>query len=120
MSTLQVIRGDSAEWEFAVLKADGTVQPLTGETVALRWMAKAKADDLDSAAKLTATTANGKCVITDATGGLCEVRLSPADTDTLVPGVLLWDLQIRDAAGKVWTVADGKLLVVADISRTVP
>ena len=116
---LEMKRGDSHEWEFAVKKADGAVQPITGAS--LRWTAKSRVDDLDAAAVLTATTANGKAVITDGAGGLCEVRLVPADTDTLsVPLTLLWDLQVRDASGNVRTVAEGKLLISADVSRTVP
>src|SRR3989304_1822511 len=100
MNTLTIYRGDSAEWEFAVLKADGTVQDITGAT--LRWMAKARVDDLDAAAKIIATTANAKCVLTTPLAGLCEVRLVPSDTDTLALGTYLWDLQIRDSTSKVW------------------
>jgi hypothetical protein len=118
---LELHRGDSAEWEFPVLKADGTAQDITG--CSFRFTVKGRVDDLDDDAVISATTANGKCVITNAAAGLMEVRLVPADTDALAvypPTVLLWDLQVRDAASKVWTVASGKLLVRPDISRTAP
>lgn len=52
----------------------------------------------------------------DATKGRAVVHLLAADTRFLVPGVYGYDVQLKTAANKVYTVARGRLYLTGDIT----
>lgn len=118
MSDLHVKRGDSIVLAVGpVLKADGSVQDITGHS--LRFTAKNRITDTDGVAPITGTTAGGQIVITDGPGGLARVTIPAAQTDGFTTDrVLLWDLQISDPSGVVKTLDSGKLIVTRDVTRT--
>jgi hypothetical protein len=117
---LEATRGDTWYWEFQVLQSDrSTPQDITGAQ--FRFTAKVNLADDDSAAVIVGTTASGACQVTNATSGIVTVKLPPIDTAAVTaPGTYQYDLQARDGAGDVWTVAQGRLKVYEDVSRTTP
>ena len=114
---LTMFRGDSAAWDFAAT-LNGAVVDLTGASV--RFTAKNRPDDADVDAVISKTVGAG-ITLTNASSGLLRVKLAPSDTSGFGGArTLVWDLQARDAAGDVHTLAGGTLRVQPDISRTVP
>jgi hypothetical protein len=118
MTNLYAFRGDDILWEFTIRDADEQVLDITD--CDFRFMAKSWPTHADVDAVLVATTDDGGCTITDAPGGVMQVRFAAVDTDALELGALTWDLQITDNALRVWTVGYGTLRIKGDISRTVP
>jgi len=117
MTTLRLVRGDTLALDLAVLKPDGTPQPISGSTI--RFTAKARHSDLDAAAILAGSTVDGKVVITDAPGGLAEVTIPAAETAPVAPQSLYWDVQIT--AGTITRTLDSGLLIIEpDVTITTP
>lgn len=113
---LRAVRGATFVEPLTITNRDGTPTNLTG--AALRWMAKARIDDADVAAKLTATSAGGTIVIVDAPTGSVRFAIPAATMDTLTPGRYAWTLEVY-LGGTVTRYPDGfqggpgKLLVAA-------
>lgn len=118
MSDLRVKRGDTINLAVGpVLKADKSVQDITGHT--LRFTAKNRLDDLDGAAVLSGSTADGRITITDGPGGLAEVAIPGSTTSGFTAArTLHWDLQISDPGGRVRTLDFGRLIVTRDVTLT--
>lgn len=118
MSDLRVKRGDTIRLAVGpVMKADGTVQNITGHT--LRFTAKDRLADLDAAAILSGSTIDARIVITNGAAGLAEVSIPAALTAGFTSDrVLHWDLQIADPGGVTKTLDSGKLIVERDVTRT--
>jgi hypothetical protein len=117
MSALTMKRGDTPVWRFTVVDADGAAVNLTGYSA--RFTVKRNVNHDDTDAFLTKTIGSG-ITVTNAAGGLLEVRLAAADTEDLVRDTtLVWDLQIA-AGANVYTVDSGTLAVALDVSITVP
>lgn len=112
MSDLRVRRGDTIPLQVGpILKADGTVQDISGYTIT--FTAKNRLDDLDAAAIITQAG-----VVTNGPAGLALVTIPPAATSSFTTDrVLHWDVQIRDGAGATKTVDSGKLIVERDVTR---
>jgi len=84
---------------------------------AVRCTAKRNRNDPDSAAVWTKTIGNGVTVA----GSTVTVAISPGDTNTLKRyTVLEVDVQVTPVGGDPITVADFRVQVVQDISRTAP
>jgi hypothetical protein len=110
---LDLIRGDTGEWDLTV-ERNGAAVDITGITA--RFMVKRSIDDANADALASLTVGNGITLTAPLTGDL-RVTL-PAATSALFPvTTLAWDLEITDGTGHVSTVAMGPLLVVADVSR---
>ena len=114
---LRAVKGATFAEPLVITDRDGTPTNLTG--AALRWMAKERIDDLDAAAKLTATSAGGTIVIVDAPTGSIRFAIPAATMDALTAGkVLAWTLEVS-LGGTVTRYPDafqggpGKLLVAA-------
>ncbi len=104
-------RGDSATFGVSVLDTAKVPVNITGATV--RFTAKYRVSDLDSAALIQRVG-----VITNATLGQAEIRLLPADTSALTGTTTLhYDVELTDATAKVQTISAGLLLVKADVRR---
>lgn len=113
-----VYRGDNNDLDLAVTKSGNPVN-LTGAT--LRFTAKLDKADPDADAVIAkVSTDSSQIEITDAVNGLATVHILPADTFDLEDvSVLFYDAQVVDGTGAVYTLAEGKIKVILDVTRTV-
>jgi len=116
ITTLEMSRGDSRRWNFAATQ-NGAVYSLAGAS--LWFTAKKRITELDAVAVFQKTLGTG-ITVTDAANGLGYIELSPSDTSGLSAAKwnLEFDLQCRDSAGKIYTLAFGKLTVYPDVTIT--
>lgn len=111
-------RGDTYTFSLAVTQA-GSAFNLTGGSV--RMTAKWAYTDADVAAVFTRTIGSGISIVS-ASGGLTTVTIAPANTSSL-PGNLVnlvYDIQVTDASDNIYTIVDGILTVLPDVSITTP
>jgi hypothetical protein len=122
VTRLATYRGDNESFTVTVRDPAGAVVALTGAT--LRFTAKYRPSDVDADAIITKVTGAGITHDADQVGagkGKATIAFVPSDTATLAaPIVLVWDVQLRDAATLVQTVAGGSIRIRADVSRTAP
>jgi len=117
MSVLELYRGDDRTAAVAIMDLAGVPLDLTG--TALQFTVKRRVADPDDDAVIVKTIGAG-ITITDEAAGEAEVVFDAADTDTLPTGPhYRWDIQVIDDTGKVRTVAAGRFVIRADITRTV-
>lgn len=119
MSTnrIEMIRGDTKVLTITVTR-DGQPYDLTGHTL---WLtAKRTPTDADSAAVFQLSTTAGGITITNAAGGVARAEIAPTHTESLpaVVNRLVYDVQIADGTGGVYTVASGELVVRPDVTIT--
>jgi hypothetical protein len=115
--TFTVFRGDDRVLTVeALAPGGGGAQDLTGWS--LWFTGKLAVADADGAAIFQYTIGSG-IAVTNAAGGLATIAIDGDDTAVLTADTSLWcDLQGKDAAGKIATLATGKLNVVAEVTRT--
>lgn len=123
-SNLYIVRGDSKTLNRQAM-VNGVAVDITGGT--LRMTAKRRYADQDSDAVFTKTIGNG-ITITNPAQGLFTVAIVPADTRTVsgldenndseVPILLVYDLQLKDVNGSIYTGQRGQLTVLPDVSVT--
>lgn len=116
MSILYVTRGDDEIYELTLRQANG--QPLNLTGAGLWFTVKRSHQETDAQAVVRKTIGQGITVV-DAAAGRADVRLLPADTAAL-PGqrlTLVWDCQVKDAAGLVSTADSGQLVVEPDVTQ---
>lgn len=106
-------RGDDASFTIVVLKADGvTPENITGAT--LWFTAKDRRPDADPG---VFQKTGASAVVVDGPNGIARIDIAAADTSSLTgPRTLYWDLQSK-VAGKVQTLAFGRLKVGVDVTR---
>jgi hypothetical protein len=99
-----------------------TPQDLTGAKV---WMTvKDRTSDLDSSAHIMKrnAAAGGSDseikILTPATNGQLEIYLVPADTENMNPGTYVYDVQVKLANDKVYTVVRSQITFKDDVTRT--
>ena len=116
-------RGDSKTLELTVTDGNGDAVNLTGAYI---WFTvKKRAKDVDSKAVITKATANvdgggdEQILITSGSLGLVEIYLVPADTEDLNPPDYKYqfDVQVKTAAGKVYTVARDTFQLLSDVTQ---
>lgn len=114
---ITIYRGDTVKLNMAVTSG-GSFYDLTGSTI---WFtAKNHFSDPDISAVFQKSTTGGGITITNAPNGLCQVTIDPADTSGEPPTkvMLVWDAQVKDAQGRIYTVASGNLIIVPDVTIT--
>jgi hypothetical protein len=116
MSTLEMTRGDQPTFFVGPVRdRDGAIVDITGTT--LWWTAKAHIRDEDEDALIAKTTADG-ISIPLGSDGLATITLERADTDSFPETtVLYWDLQEVDGIDVLQTLARGRIVVHADVTR---
>jgi hypothetical protein len=117
MSTdFTMTRGDTVNLA-AVVTQNGLPYPLTG--CQMWFTAKNYYTDPDASAVFQHTIGSGITII-DATKGWAQLVISPADTAPLPASktLLVWDLEIVDSSGNVFTAASGSILVTPDVTIT--
>lgn len=120
---LQMVKGDTPSFNLTITDAITTLAiDLTGSTI---WMtAKKEFADTDAAAVFQKSTTGGGITITDAVNGLAKVTLVNGDTN-LLEGFfrgrvnLKYDIQIKTAAGQIFTVARGMLEVFEEATEAI-
>jgi len=106
-------RGDSGRLDVTVTQSDGTAYDLTGCTLFLT--VKNSLTDADSAAVIRKeVTAHD-----DAEAG--ESHFDLLTTDNATAGTRFYDIQLKDADNKIFTLFGGIWKVLADVTvRTAP
>ncbi len=112
-----MVRGDTLKFTAAV-KLNGTPVNLTGATI---WMtAKWSPSDPDNLSVFQASTTTYGIVVTSAADGLFLVAIPPNITTPLPARKveLFYDIQMKNAATEVFTVAIGNLVILPDVTIT--
>ena len=115
--TLSVDRGDTLQFDF-VVNDNGT--PIDTTTWQELWFTvKRSPEDTDAVAILMLTRTGGGITPTGPTGAH-RGEILPAHTDGLPSYTqdFVWDLQGKDAAGRVYTLRKGPFVVNPDVTRT--
>jgi hypothetical protein len=106
-------RGDSGRLDVTVTQSDGAAYDLTGCTLFLT--AKNSLTDADSAAVIR------KEVTTHDAPESGESHFEILTTDNATAGVRFYDVQLKDADNKIFTLFGGIWKVLADVTvRTAP
>jgi hypothetical protein len=106
-------RGDSGRLDVSVKDADGTAYNLTGATLFLT--VKNALTDADSAAVIRKEVTSHS----NAAGGISHFDL--LTTDNATAGTRYYDVQIKGADNKVYTLFGGLWKVLSDVTtRTAP
>ena len=109
MSVLSIYRGDDRTLTITASAS------LTDSEVT--FTAKRSKRDADEDAVIQKTTGAGVEIGDPDT--TAEVTIDAADTMDLEPVALYWDVQVVDGTGSVRTVAAGRLVIKADVTRSV-
>lgn len=116
---LSCVRGDSTAWD-AVVTNNGSPVDLTGAKL---WMTAVRGAGGARIFQRTSLALGGIVIDPDqvANKGKATVKLDPTSTSSLAsePVTLYYDIQVRTAAGDVWTVSYGDLVVVPDVTTEV-
>lgn len=115
-TALEVIRGDDEILDLAFLNPSGGALNLTG-VLGIWFTAKRSSYDPDSRAIIHKALNQGVTIVSNI-GGTATVAIDAADTAGYEDDILLvWDAQIKDAAGKIRTAASGTLKITQDVTR---
>ena len=117
MTTLSMVRGDSAEFSVHLTEGDGSDLDLTGLDITFTVKEHRFLDDAD--ALLVKTVGDGITIVS-ASEGTLTIAIDPADTSELehLP-TYRWDVQVQ-SGGDVRTPLTGRLIISPDVTRTVP
>jgi hypothetical protein len=108
---LTMTRGDTEEFNLTISRF-GSLVNLTGAKI---WMTAKRAYTGSTVFMKTSEAGEG-IVVTDAPNGAAKVTLAVADTEVLPAETfeLIYDVQVKTAAGLVFTPIDGTLTVKPD------
>ena len=107
--------------DIAVLVTlDGT--PVSLVDCRLWWTVKRSIADPDTAAVISKTSAIAGGIVFGSGSGTATISLLGSDTTNLIgvgdsSATFFWDLQLKDAGGKIQTLDAGTLLLTADVTR---
>lgn len=118
---LRMDQGDTwiTKWQVKDYGLD-VPAPVDITSATIWFTAKADIDDVDASASFQKTSASG-ISITDATNGKFTVTVAASDTSGLTGFLyqekrLAYDLQVKTAAGQIFTVARGALVVKQQVT----
>lgn len=101
-----MVAGDDQYIEIHVVDEDGVVVNITNNDI--DWWLK-ESNDSTAALVHKTTTGGGGINISDGPGGIFQVHLEPADTDTLAPDKYFHGARIVDTALETSTVTVGHI-----------
>jgi len=104
MTNLTMYRGDDRELTISA------TEDLTGSTI--RFTARR----MDGTSEAVIEKASGDGIVLGDPATTAVVSIDTADTSSLRPTVLHWDIEVTDATDKIHTVADGTLTIKGDIT----
>lgn len=110
------IRGDSRTIQIQVYQSDGqTPFNLTGCEVFFTVNANSNnTADNDTSAVIAAKTLS----FSTPTNGLATIQLTNAMTQDIAPGTYYYDVQLKDASGNIYSLAQNTFTVIADVTRS--
>jgi hypothetical protein len=112
-----LFRGDSATLTVTVTRL-GVIEDLTGAKV--YFTAKADLADLDDDALMAYDTVAGGVTVSAPLTGVAVVTMSAADTALCpVDTPIFADVQVKTAAGEIFTAAFGQLIFRADVTQRI-
>lgn len=118
MTALSMFRGDTPSFS-TIVKSAGT--PVTLDDLSIRFTAKRKITDADSAAVISLTVGDGVTPDPIILGRVVVGPIPASATSSFTKETeLVWDLQLSDDVGGVETVDSGTLRVKLDVSRESP
>jgi hypothetical protein len=112
---------DNRDLMVTVTTDDGDPEDLTDASVWFTVKQKLSDTDTDALIQKKNTEAGGdptQITMTNPTGGQCEVHLVPADTEDMNPGTYHYDIQVKLASGKIYTVARDRITFKEDVTRS--
>jgi len=116
---LSCVRGDTTEWDLAVVK-DTVPIDLTGGKI---WMTALRARGGSQIFQRTTESGHGITIDPDqdANPGVAVIKLAIESTSGLASELttLYYDIQVKTAAGDVWTVNYGDLVVTPDATTEI-
>lgn len=118
----RVIRGDTIQIDYDLVDSAGVPIDLSDPDVKVWFTVKYWLRDQDAYALAAPTLANGGIVGRDVpTSGRVRVTVDSSVTQHIAEGTtkLYYDLQVKDAEGRVATVERGLFLVDPDVTRAV-
>ena len=123
MSDISMIRGDAGSFLGVATKITNISEPFDLTDCDIIFTAKDDIGDTDNQAVITCDTSDGSITIVDAVNGKFLVYVAPAKTDSMefvgTNKVLVYDVQVQDADGNVFTVDLGSLTITPDVTRRV-
>lgn len=114
---INITRGDTYVETWSVKQSDGTTNfDLTGGKM---WFTiKTNASVADGSATLQLSSpASGIVFSGTPTDGTATLTITAAQTAALVPQTYYYDIQVKNSAGAITTLASGTLTVDADITQ---
>lgn len=116
--TLVLIRGDTRVLTITCTAPASDPTWTLADAPTLRFTAKERVTDADSAAVFAYDLTDGITVTDDLTA---TITIAGADWPTTTcPGRLVWDLEGRDVSGEPTTLAGGTIVVTGDVTRDAP
>lgn len=113
---IEIIRGDDKTRNITVTTPDGTPVDLS-EAQQITFTAKRRMTDSDDDAVIRKSLGDG-IEVDDETSNVAHIAFVPDDTNDLtVPRLLVFDLEVIDAEGKVATILIGYLRITPDVTR---
>lgn len=109
-NTITIIRGDDQALDLTIKNADATAFDLTDCTVYFTVKKRFHDTDLEAVIKKDVT------IHSNPTGGLTTVELTAEDT-TIDARKYLWDIQVKDASDKIFSVVSGDFIVKHDVTN---
>lgn len=111
-----MVRGDNVSLSgIATLSGE----PYSLALCSLWFTAKYRYTDDDETAVFQKTIGDG-ITVTNPTAGLFIVEIVPDDTEPVAKArtILVWDLQLMDGSGKIYTLNSGNLIINPDVTNT--
>lgn len=118
MAELECFRGDDNVYNLNVVRNNVGVN-ISGAK--LWFTAKLDQDDPDNEAMIKLNSADNadQITIVDALNGLAQIVLKPSDTMLLEETALWFDVQMKEASGRVTTVTAGIMKITKDVTASV-
>lgn len=116
MADFTIYRGDTVALNVTITSG-GLAYNLTGKSI---WFT-AKTSYSQADPGVFQKTLGSGITIVSAANGQCQVVIAATDTNSLGNSktALVYDMQVKDSSGNIYTVASGNLIVVPDVTRSI-
>lgn len=110
-SKLKVTRGTTYSITINY-KVNGVATTLVGATLFFTVKStEYDSDLLDSTAVLSKTKSTYVAAGDNAAAGIAVITIDPTDTQALAPGTYFYDIKVKNAAGEVYKLSEGQLIL---------